>query len=304
MRVTRRGLQIALGVLWVLDGLLQLQPYMFTKAFAADVLAPSADGQPGFVAAPIHVAVSVVAAHPVLTNTSFALLQMLLGLGLVWRRTARLAIWGTFAWTFAVWWLGEGLGGLLSGHAMLISGAPGAVLLYAVVAAAALGEAGGDGRGEPPRRWIVGAWAVLWIVGGLLQALPGQNSGAAVADALADSAESAPAWLHGVGQTVTASFAQHGWLVLVLIAMQVAVGATALLRPARAASAVAGTVLAAGFWMVGQGMGELTTGTSTDPNSAPLLLLLALAVATHVRPQLASLRSRSSFATCPVALTL
>ena len=33
MRPTRRGLEIALGVLWLLDGALQFQPYLFTKDF-------------------------------------------------------------------------------------------------------------------------------------------------------------------------------------------------------------------------------------------------------------------------------
>ena len=38
MRLTRRNLQIALGVLWLLDGALQLQPFMFTTGFSNDIL--------------------------------------------------------------------------------------------------------------------------------------------------------------------------------------------------------------------------------------------------------------------------
>jgi hypothetical protein len=33
-RTTRRGVQVWLGVLWLLDGALQLQPFMFTANFA------------------------------------------------------------------------------------------------------------------------------------------------------------------------------------------------------------------------------------------------------------------------------
>jgi hypothetical protein len=33
-----------------------------------------------------------------------------------------------------------------------------------------------------------------------------------------------------------------------------------------------------GFWIVGQGFGGLFTGTATDPNSGPLLILLACAL--------------------------
>ena len=49
---TRRGVQIALGVLWLLDAALQLQPFMFTADFARQVLAPSGQDQPVWVSAP------------------------------------------------------------------------------------------------------------------------------------------------------------------------------------------------------------------------------------------------------------
>ena len=34
MSTTRRRLQLSLAALWLLDGLLQCQPYMFSHAFA------------------------------------------------------------------------------------------------------------------------------------------------------------------------------------------------------------------------------------------------------------------------------
>jgi hypothetical protein len=36
-----RPLQLALGGLWLLDGLLQLQPHMFSDAFVTQVLDPT-----------------------------------------------------------------------------------------------------------------------------------------------------------------------------------------------------------------------------------------------------------------------
>ena len=282
--VTRRGLQIALGALWTFDAALQMQPYMFTRSFADEVIAPSGDGQPWVVAAPVHLAATAVAAHPVVTNAAFALIQLLIGLGLLWRRSARAAIFATFAWSFAVWWVGEGLGGLLGGHAMLLNGAPGAVLLYAVVAAAALGDGGGDGRGEAPRGWVVSAWVALWSFGALLQLLPGASSASAVSDALADAADATPSWLHGLAATVTSSVAHHAWVVIVLICVQVSVAAAAMVRnELRLVSVICGGTIAVAFWVFGQGLGELATGTSTDPNSAPLLILLGCAVAAHVK---------------------
>jgi hypothetical protein len=41
--ITRRLLQIALGLLWLLDGLLQAQPFMFTRGVATEVIAYAPD---------------------------------------------------------------------------------------------------------------------------------------------------------------------------------------------------------------------------------------------------------------------
>lgn len=38
---TRRRLAVALGVIWFIDGLLQLQPYMFTKGFVTGIILPN-----------------------------------------------------------------------------------------------------------------------------------------------------------------------------------------------------------------------------------------------------------------------
>ncbi|MGH7734543.1 MAG: hypothetical protein ACREOE_12790, partial [Gemmatimonadales bacterium] len=48
----RRKLQLALAAVWLLDGLLQYQPSMFTRAFP-QMLGDSAHGNPAVVAAPI-----------------------------------------------------------------------------------------------------------------------------------------------------------------------------------------------------------------------------------------------------------
>lgn len=49
----QRALQIALGVIWLTDGALQLQPFMFGSSFVTQIIAPNAVGQPAFVAGPV-----------------------------------------------------------------------------------------------------------------------------------------------------------------------------------------------------------------------------------------------------------
>jgi hypothetical protein len=62
-----------------------------------------------------------------------------------------------------------------------------------------------------------------------------------------------------------------------------AIGVAALIPGRlRMLSAYIGAGLAALFWLVGQNLGQLYTGQATDPNSAVMLILFALAVASNL----------------------
>jgi hypothetical protein len=292
MRITRRGLQLALAALWLLDAALQFQPYMFTRAFAHDAINPAGDGQPVFVAAPVHFAGHVIAAHPVAINAAFALVQLAIAIGLVVRRSSRLALIASLGWSASVWWLGEGLGGLASGHAMLLTGAPGAVLIYAVIALAAFPRDTLDGRGEAPGRVAVVGWVAIWIVGAVFQALPGQNSSNDLAAALRDDADGVPGWLAHPTRMLAANVDHHAAVVVALIVLPLLIAVAAIVPGVpRIAAATAGGLLATGFWVFGQGFGLLFSGESTDPNSGPLLILLAVATAAAVTTRCASVEA-------------
>ena len=246
----RRALQLALAALWLLDGLLQLQPFMFTPAFATQVLAAAANGNPGWLAEPILWASGIVERDPVVINTGFAALQLAIGFGIAWRRTVKPALAVSIVWALLVWWFGEGLGGLFSGRADPMAGAPGAVLLYAVLAVLLWPtQKPTDGAfvaaqpvGPVTARVV---WAVLWGGLALLALLRGP--------------------LASVGVVA-------GSAILALVA-------AAVFLPPRLmrAGVVVALVASAWIWLVGQSLGDPLGGMSTDPNSGPLLALIALA---------------------------
>src|SRR3984885_3015855 len=122
----RRALQLGLAAVWLLDGVLQYQPFMYTKAFA-QMLGSTAAGNPSVIARPVTWDASLVGDHLVLHNTVIATLQLLLGLGIAFRPTVRVALAASVAWSLGVWWFGEGLGGVLNGGAGPLNGGPGAV---------------------------------------------------------------------------------------------------------------------------------------------------------------------------------
>ena len=247
VRITRRGVQIALGLLWLLDGVLQAQSYMFSRAFATQLIAGVGQGQPGFVSAPVHRVSVVVAAHPALWNVPFVALQILIGVGLLVHRTARPALAVSIVWALLVWYLSEGLGGIASGSASIVTGAPGSALIYALLGAAAWPRR--DASREAPSDWLPLAWAVLWMGAAVFQALP-QNHG------------------NGVSHGLT------GWLVVA----EFLIGAGALVGRTRVPAAALGFVLALVFWVFGQDAGQLTSGQATDPNTGVVLALMAVAL--------------------------
>jgi hypothetical protein len=130
----RRGLQITLGVLWLADGALQLQPFMFGQGFVNQILMPAYMGSPAGVTGPAVAFTRLVLHAPAAWNAAFAITQLLLGASLLWRPAVRAALAGSVVWALAVWWFGESLGGVLSGMASPLTGAPGAVILYALLA--------------------------------------------------------------------------------------------------------------------------------------------------------------------------
>jgi hypothetical protein len=281
--MSRRQLQVALGVLWLVAAALQMQRFMFTTGFAEQVVAPAGQGQPVFVSAPVHWASAVIAAHPVIWNVPFAAIQLLLGVGLLMRSTARIALAGSIGWALGVWYLGEGLGGLASGHASLLTGAPGSALLYAVLAAAAWPRV--DGARNAPAGWLPIAWAAVWVGGAFAQLLPGQNTGADVAVRLSARMDGAPGWLTHLAGSAGLFASSGGFPIVVgLAALELLVGAGSLVRAVRLPAVMLGIALALDFWVVGQHLGGLYSGRATDLNSAPLLILMGAAI---VRPRLA-----------------
>src|ERR1700760_3571331 len=128
----QRGLQVGLGLIWLLDAALQLQPYMFGPFFVTQEIQPSSAGSPGLVVSTVNWASQVMLHHIALYNALFASIQLLIACGLFFRRTVRLALAASVAWSLSVWWFGESFGGIFTGLSPL-EGLPGAVVLYALI---------------------------------------------------------------------------------------------------------------------------------------------------------------------------
>jgi hypothetical protein len=281
---TRRALQLALAAVWLLDGVLQYQPFMYTKAFGQS-LAATAAGNPGVIARPINWDATLIEHHLVALNTIFATIQLLLGLGIAFRPTVRLALGASVAWSVGVWWFGEGLGGVLNGGASPLNGAPGAVILYALLAML-LWPADRGGASAPfTAARALGAraarvlWLVLWLSLAYFAVQSANRAPQAMHDLLSGQESGEPGWVATIEKGAAALVANQGLaasIVLAAVLTLVAVGVYLPTTTARAAVVLA-LVVAAVIWVAGEAFGMILAGGATDPNSGPLLALLALA---------------------------
>jgi hypothetical protein len=282
----RRGLQLALAGLWLLDGVLQFQPFMFTAGFARQVMAPGAQGNPALIADPITSVARLVADHPAATNAAFATIQVLLGLAIAWRPTVKAALAVSVVWALGVWWLGEGLGGVLTGQAGPVAGGPGAALLYALLAVLLWPPREDALRREPfVGAGLIGAtparlvWFVLWgsLAGYAVDRT--NRSPQALHNLLAGMSAGQPTWIAAISNHSASVVAHRGLGVSVALAAVLAgVALSVFGKPALARTAVVvATLVSAVIWVTAEALGGLFGGQGTDPNTGPLLMVIALA---------------------------
>jgi hypothetical protein len=276
----RRGLQLCLGMIWLLDAALQCQPFMFRPTFVTTVIDPAA-GNPGFVTRSVHWASQLMLHHVAACNAGFATVQLLIAAGLFVRRTVRPALALSMVWALSVWWFGESLGGILVGSSPL-AGVPGAVLLYALIAilvwpssprpagqltsAAIAGPAGTTGA--------IVAWLALW--GGFAHylLLPANRAPDAIA-AVISRTDGQPGWLSAIMNGLSRATDHRGVeisaaLAILCVCIALAMFARPLIRPALVLAVAVGALFS-----IAQGLGGIFTGQGTDPSTGPLLILLA-----------------------------
>ncbi len=286
MLITRKRLCQLLGLLWLIDGILQLQPQMFTMNMVNGVMRPMLDGQPGVIASSLNWIVQVSTQNLTLMNLTVAIVQILIGLSLLLGRGVKVALLASIVWSFIVWYGGEGMSMLLTGQASALTGAPGAVLLYTLLALVVYPfsptptPAEGGILSRQQLRWTL---AIYWIFIAMLQAQPywwqqgqiSQEMSAMVGQGGLNSILVDPLlqWL----STITSSIEMplNAALIGIFLALGVALFfvANRHVRPVLVVSIVVSLML----WYGAQAFGMIFTGMATDFNSGLLLVVIALA---------------------------
>jgi hypothetical protein len=288
-----RTAQTVLGLIWLLDGGLQFQSFMYGKGFI-QMITGMASGQPNWVAGSVNWGAHQLATNQDVWNTLFAVVQVAIGVGLLYRPTVKHALVLSFGWVLVVWWFGEafgmlfmstiGIGGIPMANAL--NGAPGAVLLYALIGANVWpnGRPGGLFGVRGTKR----VWGVLWLYFAFLWLTPPSTAADGITNTI-NAAPSGMSWLSSV-QDWFANRAQGDgeWLALVLALVSVAIALGVLLDRYPREALIGGIVLALAYWVIGEGFGGIFAGAATDPNTGPLLVLLACCVFAVLPPKRAA----------------
>lgn len=304
----RRLLAIGLGILWTADGLLQLQPQMFTGALAVAVADSSMSLPPAIYFASLKFVDGFILGNVAAFNFGVAAIQLCLGVSILagGERARRAALAVSIVWALAIWVLGEGMagvlgatmaGGIFPGTPSIVSGFPGAALLYAVAAALLL---------VPERRWrlsgrfspIRDVPAVIFILSAAVQAAPLMWTTYGQLSIFASNTGSLPSGLAGGAlhlEDVSAAYPAMSNLLEVVACLVAGLG---LLRLTRWGLAFALSWL--GFiWVFPLALAGLFTGIGTDPNTPPAIALLMVPAVLEIQRRARQCRSKGSEAGLP-----
>lgn len=263
--ISRRSAAIILGIIWFIDGLLQLKPQMFTQAFLNQVILPMAQGQPSWISDAITWGVHFTAPHIGIWNLIFALTQLMLGIAFILNVIPRTIICVSIVWSLVVWVFGEGVGQLFTGQSLIVSGAPGAVIIYAFIALAIWPRRdGSNGWSGWTKRFSQASLGVIWVVGCIMLLQPSTLSGDALSQAVGVS------WL-----STLLGHAQIAFTIALAI-VELILGVLLFFGKQVRTAAWVSIGLSFVFWWVGQSFGQVFDPLSTDVNSGPLLILLAI----------------------------
>ncbi len=136
-------------------------------------------------------------------------------------------------------------------------------------------------------------WTGYWWLAAVLFVLPDNRTTTSVQSAIVGMADGQPGWyarfLTDLGNLFSTSGTQTAW-ILAIVAVVIGVGPLVARRP--------GVFLAPApsspslLWIAGQGLiGNLFTGSDTDPNTGPVIILLAAAMTPTVIATRAEWRS-------------
>lgn len=287
-------IRIFLGFLWVIDGILQIQPEM-SFGFVSFVIVPAVSQSPAFIGQMLKPAIELWFSHPVFMDALSGVAQIFIGMGIIIYRPGkrlRIFLWISLLWSVYLWILGEAFGGVFVKGASYLTGFPGSALIYAVISSRLITYSDTGAL----KRNIAAFMAGLFTISTIIQVIP--QYGFWKAENLFNVPSSLVAnqqplilseWLHAISLSF---FYRHLVWNSAFVAIMAALAVLWVLKPRISALL---TILFSLFaWFVGQDFGVLG-GYGTDPNTALPVILLVAVFLMHERVYVESSKKAPTF---------
>ncbi len=269
----RRSLAYGLGILWIFDALLKVQPDMFHSLLIVNVLGPAAtNSQPPWLFHLMMNGARLWIHLGFVSNILNFLIEVIIGILILkgpdstW---GRLGLWISLVWGMIVWVGAEGLGGLVTGSPSIIQGSPGSIPFYAIAAILLLihKEWWTEEHIYQAARYGL---AILWFIAFIWEVLP--SSGAWTANGLAAQFGditmngNEPTFLQMAINAMVMSSQLHPVLDNgIYSAILLILSLISFFRPKSRWTAVITGAWMIFLWAIPQAFGTLLSGTGTDP---------------------------------------
>jgi hypothetical protein len=164
-------------------------------------------------------------------------------------------------------------------------GAPGAVIIYAIIGLLVWPTSRETGR-SPAARGPLGDrgglyfWSGLWLLCAGLWLVNVNRTKEATHEMIKGMAEASPHWLAKFQNSVGNHTHGHGTTIAIVLAIiSAAVALGVWWAPLRWPALIVGIVVSLAYWVFGQSLGgPFWAGNATDVNAGPLFVLLAVAL--------------------------
>ena len=275
-------IRLVLGILWIVDGILQFQPEM-PYGFLSVVIEPSihAINNVG-VERFLMIAYNIWLLHPFKFDALSGSLQIFIGAAYLLNRSTKALKYISFIsiiWALVIWIFGEGLGGIPESGVSLLTGFPGSALIYIILAVPYISPKLGNIKNL--QKYFIYTVSAIFLIGGILQLIPGNTfwtKGQLAYDIYMNINQQGenPIVYVILNHTYVYLLFRENYLNIFMFLLMIASGLFILLHIRT--GLILATVFVGLTWLLFQDMGIYIL-PATDPNTGlPLLLMLVILI--------------------------
>ena len=275
-------IRLVLGILWIVDGILQFQPEM-PYGFLSVVIEPSIQAINNVgVEKFLMIGYNIWLLHPFQFDALSGSLQIFIGVAYLLNRSTKALNYISFIsiiWALVIWIFGEGLGGIPESGVSLLTGFPGSALIYIILAVPYILPKLGNIKNL--QKYFIYTVSAIFLIGGILQLIPGNTfwtKGQLAYDIYMNINQQGenPIVYVILNHTYVYLLFRENYLNIFMFLLMIASGLFILLHIRT--GLILATVFVGLTWLLFQDLGIYIL-PATDPNTGlPLLLMLVILI--------------------------